>query len=120
MTTTTLPSAASDAPWYHGVAPLPVTNAPPWIHTSTGRLSVVTPRREHVEVVTLLGGRKAAAAEQPFHAAEHLRTQGAVRRGVELSVELWAERGDATGFSNRSDAAYGMPLKIAMSTGAGP
>ena len=45
-----------------------------------------------------------------------LRTQGAVRRGVEPG-----HRADvtATGFSNRSAVAYGMPLKIAMSTGVG-
>ena len=28
-------------PSYHGVAPEPVTNAPPWIHTITGRRAVV-------------------------------------------------------------------------------
>ena len=95
MTTTTSPSAASDAPWYHGVAPLPVRNAPPWIHTSTGRRAVVTRRREHVQVVALLGGGKAAAAQQPFHAAERLRTQGTVRRGVEHRCRVSvAERGD--------------------------
>ena len=37
VTTTTSPRAASDAPSYQGVAPLPVTKAPPCIHTSTGR-----------------------------------------------------------------------------------
>ena len=37
MTTTTSPLAAMAAPSYQGADPAPVTKAPPWIHTSTGR-----------------------------------------------------------------------------------
>ena len=34
--TSTTPSRANAVPSYCGTAPEPLTNAPPWIHTSTG------------------------------------------------------------------------------------
>src|SRR5919202_3715876 len=37
MVTVTTPSRANAVPSYCGTAPEPLTNAPPWIHTSTGR-----------------------------------------------------------------------------------
>ena len=39
VTTTTSPWSANFVPSYHGVSPAPQMNAPPWIHTSTGRRS---------------------------------------------------------------------------------
>ncbi|SKU06055.1 Uncharacterised protein [Mycobacteroides abscessus subsp. abscessus] len=39
LTTTTLPLAASRAPLYNSSCPAPNTNAPPGIHTITGRLA---------------------------------------------------------------------------------
>src|SRR5918995_4455909 len=38
VTHTTSPRAAKDVPSYQGVEPEPVTKAPPWTHTMTGRL----------------------------------------------------------------------------------
>src|SRR5215208_2794291 len=37
VTQTTSPREAKELPSYQGVEPEPVTKAPPWIHTSTGR-----------------------------------------------------------------------------------
>src|SRR4051812_13332006 len=37
VTRTTSPFTANDVPSYHWVAPEPLVNEPPWIHTITGR-----------------------------------------------------------------------------------
>ena len=37
LTTTMSPLVQNDVPSYQGMAPVPVRNPPPWIHTSTGR-----------------------------------------------------------------------------------
>ena len=37
VTTTTSPRRTKELPLYQGVAPVPLTNPPPWIQTMTGR-----------------------------------------------------------------------------------
>ena len=65
LTTTMSPLVQNDVPSYQGMAPVPVRNPPPWIHTSTGRrppsaAGVVTLSVRQSSSITFGGAREHA------------------------------------------------------------
>ena len=111
MTTTTSPCFANVSPWYQGVSPEPKMNAPPWIHTITGRRASSHPGVQTLRYSASSLTLSSAPAPKSVCIADAACAQMGEKRVASRTPSHASSR---WGGSHRREpmggAAYGMPL----------